>query len=233
MSVTFDEWKRAAATLGLELYGKAVEYAPGLSFSSLARAHEEPIERPTPENTSMRGRWRVPAAGSSVEVLVLRRVIYRQKRNDYYTRVVARIARPLFVGLLLHSPRPLDPLFGTPNRTSGEREIDGRFSFAAAYPNEALAVLRRSVAWPNDVVDHLVAASERWDEVTITDTSVRPNRRCWRRFAVSGRALASPSTPTRWPCADTWERSPQSYAPSAKKVASSPCSRSHPRGRWT
>lgn len=172
MSVTFDEWKRAAATLGLELYGKAVEYAPGLSFSSLARAHEEPIERPTPENTSMRGRWRVPAAGRSVEVLVLRRVIYRQKRNDYYTRVVARIARPLFVGLLLHSPRPLDPLFGTPNPTSGERAIDGRFSFAAAYPNEALAVLRRSVAWPNDVVDHLVAASERWDEVTITDTSV-------------------------------------------------------------
>ena len=43
MSVTFDEWKRAAATLGLELYGKAVEYAPGLSFSSLARAHEEPL----------------------------------------------------------------------------------------------------------------------------------------------------------------------------------------------
>ena len=172
MSVTFDEWKFAAATLGLELYGKERDYETGLSFSSLARASEEPIERPAPDNTSMRGRWRVQAAGRTAEVLVLRRVVTLEKHSYYYTRVVARIARPLFVGLLLHSPRPLDPLFGTPNPTSGEHEIDGRFSFAAAYPREALAVLRRSVAWPNDVVDHLLAASERWHEVTITDTSV-------------------------------------------------------------
>jgi len=177
MNVTIEEWRFAAATLGLELYGRELEYAQGLSYSSLARVREEPLEEPGPENTSMRGRWRVPAAGRQADVLVLRRVVTLSKHTYYYTRAVARIERPLFAGLALQSPRPLDPLFGPPNPQSGEREIDGRYSFAAAYPAEALAILRRAVPWPNDVVDHLLAASERWEEVTITDTTVEAQMR--------------------------------------------------------
>jgi hypothetical protein len=170
--MSFEEWKFAASTLRLELYGRGKDYAPGLSFSSLARATHDTIDEPSYSNTNMRGRWHVQAAGKSFDVLVMRQAVHGQKNTYHYTRVMARIPRPLFVGLLFSHPRPLDPLFGTPNPMSGERELDGEFSFAAAYPDEALAILRRAVAPPNDVVDHLLAAAERCREVTVTDTSV-------------------------------------------------------------
>ncbi len=173
MNVTIDEWKYTAATLGLELYGTARDYSSGLSFDAIASVTEEPIESPDPRNTSMRGRWRVPAAGRAVDVVVLRQVVTLQKNSYYYTRVIARIDRPLFVGLSMRSPRPMDPLFGEGNPVSGVQELDGRFSFAAAYPAEAHAILRRAVTPPNDVVDHLLAASGgRFSEVELSDTTV-------------------------------------------------------------
>lgn len=173
MNVTLDEWKYTAATLGLELYGKARDYSNGLSFDAIASVTEEPIESPDPRNTNMRGRWRVAAAGRTLDVLVMRQVVTLEKHSYYYTRVVARIERPLFVGLVMRSPRPMDPLFGEANPVSGVQEIDGRFSFAAAYPAEAHAILRRAVASPNDVVDHVLAASGgRFSEVLLTDTTV-------------------------------------------------------------
>lgn len=170
--MTFDAWKFAASTLRLELYGRGKDYATGLSFSSLARATHDTIDEPSYDNTNMRGRWHVQAAGRSFDVLVMREAVHGNKHTYYYTRVMARIPRPLFVGLLFSNPRPMDPLFGPPNPMSGERELDGRFSFVAAYPDEALAILRRAVATPNDAVDHLLAAAERCREVTVTDTSV-------------------------------------------------------------
>lgn len=170
--MTIEEWKFAASTLRLELYGRGKDYAPGLSFSSLARATHDTIDEPSYDNTNMRGRWHVHAAGRSFDVLVMRQAVHGQKHTYHYTRVMARIPRPLFVGLLFSHPRPMAPLFGPPNPMSGERELDGEYSFAAAYPDEALAILRRAVAPPNDVVDHLLAAGERCTEVTVTDTSV-------------------------------------------------------------
>lgn len=172
MNVTIDEWKYTAATLGLELYGKARDYSNGLSFDAIASVTEEPIESPDPRNTNMRGRWRVAAAGRTLDVLVMRQVVSLEKHSYYYTRVVARIERPLFVGLSMRSPRLMDPLFGEGNPVSGVQELDGRFSFAAAYPAEAHGILRRVVASPNDVVDHLLAASGRFSEVLLTDTTV-------------------------------------------------------------
>jgi hypothetical protein len=173
MNVTIDKWKYTAATLGLELYGAARDYSNGLSFDAIASATEEPIESPNPRDTNMRGRWRVAAAGRTLDVVVMRQVVNLEKHSHFYTRVVARIERPLFVGLVMRSPRPMDPLFGEGNPVSGVQEIDGRFSFAAAYPAEAHAILRRAMASPNDVVDHLLAASGgRFTEVMLTDTTV-------------------------------------------------------------
>ncbi len=89
-----------------------------------------------------------------------------------YTCVVARIDPPLFLGMKLEAPRPMDPIFGPKfNPLTGDPELDRVCGITATKHGAAAHLLRRASSPPNDLLDHLHALADR-GRVLISDSAV-------------------------------------------------------------
>lgn len=174
---------RAAGALGLFLHEQAEAYAADACFERLVRAAGPRVPGPSGNGRLwMAGRTPVAPMQRDVEVIVLCNTITSQSMSTEanpggsststdYTHVVAHIDPPLFLGLHVVGPRPIE--FGATsfNVLSNEVPVNTTFGIRASMPGPASQLVSRQAPAPNDLVDHLVAI-RRWGVVRISDSAV-------------------------------------------------------------
>lgn len=175
MTYREEQWRYAAATLGLRVYSPTESYDVDACFARLERSAGRPAGAEDTGRVWMVGR--VPLGPQrSVDVIVVPRTEATQSSthasSTSYADIVARIDPPLFLGMKLEAPRPMDPIFGPKfNELTGDPELDRVAGITAAKAPAAAQLLRRYAAPPNDLIDHLQALSAN-ARVVVSDTAV-------------------------------------------------------------
>lgn len=170
-----ERWRYAAATLGLRVYLPTESYDVDACFTRLERGRGRPAGTETAGRVWMVGRVEA-ASQRGVDVIVVPRSEATQSSthasSTSYADIVARIDPPLFLGLELEAPRPMDPIFGPKfNELTGDPELDRASGITATKAPAAAQLLRRHAPPPNDLLDHLQALSAK-ARIVISDTAV-------------------------------------------------------------